>query len=253
MVSANLRYTFAPALLTYLTGIDCPVEMELGYKYLCHMHDPAVQSTTVPTGLRPMLDYTNNPCEALSNEIHPLFTRYNGSMGITELQYTLLKPALRLATRFLNEPSLLPWWERTLHGALRFDSARRLPYLVPLDPISGPQVRANTLNVLYNELPQLLQIGFYPLQIPGGPQIDGRSFSSIETMNAFLAGRQCAPHSFCNPRILLHSHYLTDVEYLQAHGSSEDLEHIYLRIAITLCHELCHIVWKYRMRGDEYT
>ncbi|KAK5000429.1 hypothetical protein LTR66_000730 [Elasticomyces elasticus] len=50
--------------------------------------------------------------------IHPLL-RYEQWTGLSVTDFTILLPALRLATRFLDEPSILPYYRGLLHGPRR--------------------------------------------------------------------------------------------------------------------------------------
>ncbi|KAK4971231.1 hypothetical protein LTR28_013391 [Elasticomyces elasticus] len=47
--------------------------------------------------------------------IHPLL-RYEQWIGLSVTDFTILLPALKLATRFLDEPSILPYYRGLLHG-----------------------------------------------------------------------------------------------------------------------------------------
>ncbi|KAF1942341.1 hypothetical protein EJ02DRAFT_176251 [Clathrospora elynae] len=229
--------------------------LEPGYEYLCSLHDPAIESTSVPAVAGSLLASLQCPHQPLDNRIHPLFELRNWRR-IKFKEHKLLRPAIVLASLLLKVPAFSQWWEHTLRGTWQYDSERKLGYLA--DPKDATCERAHDIklgvldpiDVFDNKLPDLLRFGFHPLAAPDGTYLDAKSFGSKETFDDFCAGSEIEAHSFTSAWIMLHSHYLYDLKHLQTYGSPGDLEHIYLRIAITLCHELAHIAWKYRTKCD---
>lgn len=72
--------------------------------------DPREEDFRVPAALSDTL----LPQGATYADIHPIFQRTNW-LGITDTDYDLLKPALRLASCFLQEPSVFAWWRSLTH------------------------------------------------------------------------------------------------------------------------------------------
>ncbi|CAO2658666.1 Nn.00g063890.m01.CDS01 [Neocucurbitaria sp. VM-36] len=232
---------------------DTPVE--LGYEYLRSLRVPALDSTAIPSEQRLLLarlERSFDDSDVLDNKIHPLFQYYNW-LDLEYKHYQMMLPALRLATLLVQQPALMQWWKHTLYGKLSYDLIKG-HYLAPSFIESTQVAHSRALEILNVTLPHVLRIGFCLLDTVER-QLDGMSFGSTTTFAQFCAGDHSPrPMVFNNPRIMLHSHYRWDLEYLQAHGSADDFEHIHLRIAITLCHELAHIIWKYRLGGDvKYT
>ncbi|KAH7401608.1 hypothetical protein BKA66DRAFT_451037 [Pyrenochaeta sp. MPI-SDFR-AT-0127] len=224
--------------------------MELGYEYLQKLRIPAVDSVTVPSKQRPFLAHLDKriACESLTNDVHELFHFYNW-LDLEFEHYQLLLPALRVATLLVQQSALSSWWKHTLYGDLRYDPGKG-HYLARSDAELSEGAHDSALPLLNTALPRVLRLGFYPVG-SRGYQFDGMNFGSTAAFDQFCEGIQdLQPMVFNDPRIMLHSHYLWDLIYLHSCGSAQDLEQIHLRIAITLVHELAHIVWKYRQCGD---
>jgi hypothetical protein len=227
--------------------------LEHDYEYLQYLRVPSIYSTTVPAYRRPKLAKLDRlPHKPLNNIIHPLF-RFPKWQDLTEEQHNSILPALRLASRFMEQPSLLTFWKRITFGHLKPvpNNHGKGHYLASTKYEDTPEADAEIHKLLTEELPRLLKFGFSNLDV-FGVNIDAYSFGNEERYQQFCNGNKPGPYfaRFNNPRILLHSHFLYDIEYLSAHGSGDDLKNVHLRIAIALCHELAHIVWKYRNHGD---
>ena len=101
--------------------------------------------------------------------------------------------------------------------------------------------------ILEKALPEVLEFRFHNLDSKGS-RTDGCAFGSNAAYLEFRREHKIISWDpiYDIPRIVLHSQYLFSLKYLSAYGSKAELENIHLRIAITVCHELAHIVWKYR-------
>jgi hypothetical protein len=219
--------------------------LEHGWEHLLYLRVPAIYSTVVPSHQRPMLaDHDRLPHEPLDNMIHPLF-KFDNWQGLPREKYELLLPALRIATEFMEQRSLLHFWKHILFGELKYDTGTEEWYLAPGPRENWPKSDEDTHIYLTQTIPRVLRLCFRHC-----PH-DAFSFGNEARYQEFCKGVQLQDYPvFDFPRIMLHTHYLYDVEYLSTHGSEDDKHNIYLRLAITLCHELAHITWKYRMKGD---
>jgi hypothetical protein len=226
--------------------------LEPGYEYLQYLRIPTIQSTAVPAHQRPMLAKLDQlPHEPLPKRIHRLF-KLDRWQDLELKQYFSIIPALWLATQFLERRPLLYFWRHLLGGHLAYDK-RKGYYLAHNPVIHTPQADYWTQEFLTEVLPGLLKLSFRKLD---GSQRneDGRAFCSEARYQQYCKTNDSHPsfENFNAPRILLHSHFLYDIEHLSEHGSGDELKHVYLRIAISLCHELAHIAWKWRIGGDLY-
>jgi hypothetical protein len=225
--------------------------LEHDYEYLQYLRVPSIHSTAVPFRLRPALACLDSfPHKPLDNKIHPLF-KFERWQDLTREQHNSILPALRIATRLMEQHSLLPFWKRIMFGTLAPNPLGNGQYLKGNEYENTLEADAEMHQILTEELPRLLKFGFGKLNV-FGVNIDAYTFGNEERYQEFCKGNKPSRYfaSFNNPRILLHSHFLYDIEYLSAHGSDDDLKNVYLRTAIALCHELAHIVWKYRHNGD---
>lgn len=94
-------------------------------EYLQVLQNPVVTSGTIPCGWRRKLSkIVSFPQISLDNKIHPLFQMSRWS-DINPEDYTLLLPALRIASKFMTEPLILKWWKHTLFGRVEFDRTCR--------------------------------------------------------------------------------------------------------------------------------
>jgi hypothetical protein len=60
---------------------------------------------------------TEPPVPSLTNPIYPLFTARNFS-ELSKKEYTFIEPSLRLASRFVTEEAMMPFWMRVHHGEI---------------------------------------------------------------------------------------------------------------------------------------
>jgi hypothetical protein len=56
-------------------------------------------------------------------------------------------------------------------------------------------------------------------------------------------------HSFDEPLLVIDEQYLRNVEYFQQVGEGQDRDIVHLRIAVILCREIIHLLWKFRLKG----
>lgn len=213
------------------------------------LQSPSVTSATVSPNWRPHL-YTHSVLSTspLDNDVHPLFSQTRWP-GLYPGYYNLLVPALRIATKFMTEPLLLEWWKHTLFGRVAFDEhgRRHLVYT----PYEATNHASQQLHMLLEQaLPTVLELYFHNLD-KEGLRIDGCAFSSKAAYLKFCRDGHdpFMPWDplFDTPRIVLHSQFLFSLKYLSKYGSTGEVENMNLRTAITLCHELAHVVWKYRV------
>ena len=78
-----------------------------------------------------MLELADAQRASLTNAIHPIFLLPNW-VNTRVAHHTQLRPVLRLASQFLSEPSLLPYWHAQMFGQ-RFE----IPRTVAVGPIYG--------------------------------------------------------------------------------------------------------------------
>jgi hypothetical protein len=79
------------------------------------------------------------------------------------------------------------------------------------------------------------------------------AFGSREASQHFWKHGEYVATSLGHPQIYLASHFLENLKDHEGSRSqlpSEHIELIHLRLAITLCHELAHIVWLHRLKMD---
>lgn len=218
-------------------------------EYLKLLKSTDVASAIVSPGWRPQLHKISIlPPIPLDNDIHPLFRRSRWP-GLQQEYHNLLLPALRIATKFMTEPSLLKWWKHTLFGRVAFDKyGRRHLVCTPFEVTDYASRQIHTF--LEKILPAVLELRFHNLD-KQGLRIDGCAFGNNASYLEFCCEHNNKPISwdpfFDMPRIVLHSQYLFSLKYLSKYGSAGEVENVNLRLAITLCHELAHVVWKYRV------
>lgn len=223
-----------------------------GYEFLQTLQEAGIEAIPLPTATRVLLarlEHNHGTKEdALDNAVHPLFT-YANWLGVDWNHYELLKPALRVATLLLQQPSLLLWWKHTLFGVRQQDAVKG-HVLVRHARESTVAADEELLKALEKILPSMLRLSYHAIDIEDR-QCDGLSFSSTKSYDMFEAGTHWwPPMHFTSPRIILHTHFHHALERLQKHGAPGELENVQLRIAITLTHELAHILYKYRLKGD---
>ncbi|EUC50056.1 hypothetical protein COCMIDRAFT_82856 [Bipolaris oryzae ATCC 44560] len=217
-------------------------------EYLQRLQSPRITSGSIPYGWRLRLSkIISLPQTDLDNDIHPLFQSSRWP-DLRPEDYTLLLPALRIASKFMSEPVILKWWKHTLFGEVKLDKTRRR-YLAST-PYETSNYANNELHVLLiKKLPHVLELMFENLD-KNTSRTDGCAFGSNAAYIKFRHDLVMAPvyPFFDTPRILLHSQYWFSLKYLLSHGgSAHELKTVYLRMAITLCHELTHVVWHYRI------
>ena len=220
-------------------------------EYLQVLQNPVVTSGTIPCGWRRKLSkIVSFPQISLDNKIHPLFQMSRWS-DINPEDYTLLLPALRIASKFMTEPLILKWWKHTLFGRVEFDrTCRRYLASAPYETSNYADSELHVL--LTKKLPYVLELKFENLD-KNMSRIDGCAFGSNAAYIRFRHNLVMAPAYpfFDTPRIILHTQYWFSLKYLLSHSSSvHELKTLYLQLAITLCHELAHIVWQYRLSRE---
>ncbi|KAF1839193.1 hypothetical protein BDW02DRAFT_230816 [Decorospora gaudefroyi] len=224
--------------------------LEDGWECLRYLRVSAISSTVVPSSERSQLaELDREPHIPLDNNVHRLFKRRRWP-SLTDKEYDLLLPSLTIATKFMEQPQLLEFWKHIYLGALEYDGTKG--HYLALTKYESSQHADKAIRSVFDVyLPEQLKFGFYDLD-PLGNKIDGLSFGSEERYRLFCACYQLGPPDliFCHPHIVLHIHYLYDLKYLVEYGTEDEMRDVFLRIAITLCHELAHIVWKYRIQGD---
>ncbi|XP_014556993.1 hypothetical protein COCVIDRAFT_77369, partial [Bipolaris victoriae FI3] len=219
--------------------------------YLPALQSPRITSGAIPYGWRGKLSrIIRLPKIDLDNKIHPLFQSRRWP-DLKREDYTLLLPALRIATKLMTEPAILKWWKHTLFGRVEVDKFRRR-YLANT-PYESSDDADSELHVFFTKkLPYVLEIGFENLD-KSMARIDGCAFGSTAAYIRFRHSLilAAAYPFFDTPRIILHTQYLFSLKYLLSHGgSAHELKTLYLQLAITLCHELAHIVWQYRLSRE---
>ena len=92
-----------------------------------------------------------------------------------------------------------------------------------------------------------LRFGFHSCEIPDGHcHAHGLAFSNVQSFNDYCTYGYASINPFDNPRIVLNENYLRMLDVLDGRA----LEVVQLCIAITILHELAHVVWKCRVGGD---
>jgi hypothetical protein len=162
------------------------------------------------------------------------------------MQHSLILPALRLATMFMYQPSLLDFWKHILFGDLVYDKERGKNHLKPSNYESTLEAYHKTHIHLTKTLSRSIKLAFRDMNT------DAYSFGNEARYQEVLNGNEAPDWKthFDTPRILLNIQYSHGIAYLSTQDSKNDRSNFYLRLAITLCHEFTHIVWKSRVRGD---
>lgn len=238
-------------MLSIIKTIPAPNETpEPNLDYLEALQCHELTTTNISPGQRQRLATANNLLPSLlDNDILPLFGE-NRWPELKSGDHGLLLPALRIATKLMTEPLLRPWWKHTLFGELDFDERGRRYLKDGLGETTDYAAR-KLQTLLMKDLLKTLSFSFCNLEKKGFG-VDGCTFGTMREYLEFISGSKPSRvyRPFKEPRVALHMHYLFSLKFVSEFGSEDELKNIHLRIAITLCHELAHVVWKYRIDRD---
>ena len=189
------------------------------------------------------------PDPDLDNSIHPIW-HIDNWRGVDEDLYELMKPALQLASMFIQPRSMREWFVPLVHSSVKEDEKTGKPYL-PEHPdiLKNPKVkRAKVLEEVQSYLNCLTHSVILEI---GDRQLHATGYTITDNTEP--------PHtSNCPPR---HNNHLKSVrmifrlqwkeyliEELNTTSQAENLR-FYFLFALTLTHELAHAVGVLR-RGD---
>src|ERR1700712_400343 len=61
----------------------------------------------------------------LNKSVHSIFCRSNWDATFSNEEWSNIEPALQLASNFITEPTVLPFWFHAIHGNLEKDELGR--------------------------------------------------------------------------------------------------------------------------------
>ncbi|KAJ9668218.1 hypothetical protein H2201_001647 [Coniosporium apollinis] len=97
----------------------------------------------------------------LHNAIHPVFQRSNFDTSVDT--YNILKPALRLASQFLQKDAMLEWWVQAGLGQEVSDPTFGKVYLKPTPETDDSRDNLRTTRTALMELRHYVRFSFGPL------------------------------------------------------------------------------------------
>lgn len=151
---------------------------------------------------------------------------------------------------FLNQRKVIDWYKRILVCSFKYAKQCDSWYFEDgyetsvLDPDQYIQ------QVLQRHLPRILRIKFHKFG-ESSWKIDAMTFSSTYSFIKYCKSpTERFFSALWDPLIVISKTFLDNLDTAQAQSRHDKLEHVQLQLAIALCHELAHALWKYRNHGD---
>lgn len=182
----------------------------------------------------------------LQNEIHPIFARDRFVIW-SDAAYDIVKPGLRLASKFLTEDAMLEWWVHTAFGVVAGDDSG-LECLM-MSPKERHRSALHITRAAITELAEHITLGVYD-------RLDSDAEAqTVAQRNGIRRGTRMvtkftspvfAKNLTYTPFIRISKEYETYARLGYAAATNSQEMRFQFHFATTLAHEVCHAFWLMR-------